>query len=396
MTQVDSWLSAALFGVLCLAVLTAWIDGAWPGFLIDSLVFGAGLAGCVNCLIRPRRLYLPSLAAAPLVGAGLGLWQIVSGATLNRWETLSASLYWAADGVVFLAAAQWFRDAARRERFFGWLVWFGVAVSAEAVLQLYSSHDRVFWRFPIRDPQVPMGPFLYHNHFAAFAALLLPLALARAMTVARHWLGPALMAATFAGAVLASASRSGALAVAIEAAAGLALGTARMRGALGRRLPRPVAIVALFAAFAAIAGWDTLWLRFHWGDSARVRYARASVAMIHASPWQGVGLGCWPSAYPMYATVDDGFVANQAHSDWLQWAAEGGLPFAAAMAWLAGALSLRAIRAGWALGIPAVFGLALADYPFEKPAVALLLFTLAGALCAESGEAETASSGILQ
>jgi O-antigen ligase len=141
-----------------------------------------------------------------------------------------------------------------------------------------------------------------------------------------------------------------------------------------------LALVALFATLAAIAGWDTLWLRLHWGDSARVRYARASLAMIQAAPWQGVGLGCWPSAYPMYATVDDGFVANQAHSDWLQWAAEGGLPFAVLIISFGAAVSLRALRSRWALGIAAVFGLALADYPFEKQAVALLLFTLAGAL----------------
>ncbi|MGP8243340.1 MAG: O-antigen ligase family protein [Bryobacteraceae bacterium] len=376
----DDKLPAALFAVLSLAVLTAWIDTPWAGFPIYALVFAIGLAACLDCPRRPRRLYLHPVAIVPFVAAGLGFWQIVSGATLNRWETLNASLFWSADGVVFLVAAQFFFDPARRERFLGWLIWFGAAVSVEAVLQLYSSRDRVFWHFPIRDPQIAMGPFLYHNHFAAFAALLLPVALARAVTGARRWLAPALMAATLGGAVMASASRSGALVVAVEVVLGLALGMVRIGGAFKRRLRRPLLVLALFAAFAAIAGWDTLWLRLHWGDSARLRYARASLAMIHAAPWHGVGLGCWPSAYPMYATVDDGFVANQAHSDWLQWASEGGLPLTALMISFAVALSLRALRSPWALGIPAVFALALADYPFEKPAVALLLFTLAGAL----------------
>jgi hypothetical protein len=181
---------------------------------------------------------------------------------------------------------------------------------------------------------------------------------------------------------MASASRSGAVVVGAELVLGLALAIAPMPGAFDRRLRRPFVVLALVAAFAAIAGWDTLWLRFHWGDDARLRYARASLAMIQAAPWHGAGLGCWPTAYPMYATVDDGLVANQAHSDWLQWAAEGGLPFAVLLLSLAAALSARALRSPWAIGIPAVFGLALADYPFEKPAVALLLFTVAGALVA--------------
>jgi hypothetical protein len=379
---VEDRLSAALFAVLCLAVLTAWIDSPWAAFPIYALIFATGLAGCLGCLWRPRRLFLPPLAVVPLAAAGLGFWQVGSAATLNRWATLNASLLWLADGVAFLVAAQLFLDSARRERFLGWLLWFGVAVSVEAVLQLYSSHDRVFWHFPIRDPQIPMGPFLYHNHFAAFCALLLPIALARAVAGARRWLTPALMAAALGGAVMASASRSGAVAAGVELALAMALATKPVHGAFGRSLHRPFVLLALVAAFAAVAGWDTLWLRFHWGDDARLRYARASLAMIQAAPWQGTGLGCWPAAYPMYATVDDGFVANQAHSDWLQWASEGGLPLAAALLWFAAALSARALRSRWAIGIPAVSALALADYPFEKPAVALLLFTLAGALVA--------------
>ena len=30
---------------------------------------------------------------------------------------------------------------------------------------------------------------------------------------------------------------------------------------------------------------------------------------------------------PHYAIVDIGAYANQAHNDWLQWTAEGGIPF---------------------------------------------------------------------
>jgi hypothetical protein len=50
-------------------------------------------------------------------------------------------------------------------------------------------------------------------------------------------------------------------------------------------------------------------------------------AMIHDRLWAGLGLGTWSAAYPAYASYDDGTFVNQAHNDWLQWGAEGGLPF---------------------------------------------------------------------
>ena len=55
---MEDRLSAALFAVLCLAVLTAWIDLPWAAFPIYALLFATGLAGCLGCLWRPRHLYL--------------------------------------------------------------------------------------------------------------------------------------------------------------------------------------------------------------------------------------------------------------------------------------------------------------------------------------------------
>jgi hypothetical protein len=68
--------------------------------------------------------------------------------------------------------------------------------------------------------------------------------------------------------------------------------------------------------------------------------------------------------------ADFGVFANQAHSDWLQWAAEGGLPFVLAIGTLL-TWSLRsAVRTVWGLGAVSVFLHALVDYPFSRPALA--------------------------
>ena len=74
--------------------------------------------------------------------------------------------------------------------------------------------------------------------------------------------------------------------------------------------------------------------------------------------------------YPQYAVIDLGDVfVNQAHSDWLQWGAEGGLPFAIAMVSLFVWLVRPAFRSIWGLGVVAVFVHAVVDYPFSRPAL---------------------------
>jgi hypothetical protein len=74
---------------------------------------------------------------------------------------------------------------------------------------------------------------------------------------------------------------------------------------------------------------------------------------------------------------------NQAHNDWAQWAAEGGLPFLALLLAVA-AWSLRpALRSLWGVGIVSVFVHALVDYPMQqRPALAAYFFALLGVLAA--------------
>ena len=69
--------------------------------------------------------------------------------------------------------------------------------------------------------------------------------------------------------------------------------------------------------------------------------------MVRDRPLAGFGLGTWSDAYPAYAHFDDGNFVNQAHNDWVQWAAEGGVPFFLIMLAIA-ALTVRpAIRSLW-------------------------------------------------
>jgi O-antigen ligase len=130
-------------------------------------------------------------------------------------------------------------------------------------------------------------------------------------------------------------------------------------------------MAVLFAAFGTVVGWESVWNRFWQSDPMQMRreLAVSSVHMIAAHPWFGVGLGAWPTVYPRYAIADFGVFANQAHSDWLQWTAEGGIPLGVAMLTLFVWCLRPAFRSVWGIGVIAVFLHAALDYPFSRPAL---------------------------
>jgi len=67
--------------------------------------------------------------------------------------------------------------------------------------------------------------------------------------------------------------------------------------------------------------------------------------------------------------MDIGAFANEAHNDWIQWTAEGGIPFGVAMATLLVWCVRPAWRSVWGLGVVAVMAHACVDYPFSRPAL---------------------------
>jgi O-antigen ligase len=113
----------------------------------------------------------------------------------------------------------------------------------------------------------------------------------------------------------------------------------------------------------------------------------STAAMIARFPVWGCGLGAWPAVYPEFALFDIGLQVNQAHCDWLQWAAEGGVPLLLAFVILAALLGRPLVRSVWGVGFLAVLMHASMDYPFHQlPAFTALLF------CTAIVAAETARS----
>jgi O-antigen ligase len=140
----------------------------------------------------------------------------------------------------------------------------------------------------------------------------------------------------------------------------------------GKRLSvKALALVGVTTALTLVVGFATASERFQAEalTLGRVQFAASTMHMIAMHPWIGWGLGAWPAVYPAFATFDPGALVNQAHSDWLQWTAEGGLPVGLAMLALTVWSFKPAIRSVWGIGAIAVLVHAAFDYPFSRPAV---------------------------
>jgi O-antigen ligase len=370
----------ALAALFFFAILTLWVPAYWPVTVFQVGVFG--LAGVALWRSRHSFPHFPYPLFPLLAAIAWGLLQWATGNTTYSFDTQSAIVRWATFLAVFLVGFSLFRDRRIASWFRSAMLWFGFAVAVLATVQTFTS-DKIFWLFSTPDTGV-MGPILNHNHYAAFIEVALPFALYEAARRERGGLLYAGIAAVMYASVIASTSRAGTVLATAEVVVAPVLlwvrGLASGR-AVGASLLR---MAVLFVAFTAVVGWGRVWDRFLTPDPMAIRreFAVSSLHMIAAHPWSGVGLGAWATAYPRYAILDPGTFANQAHSDWLQWTAEGGIPFGIALATLFCWCVAPAFRSVWGLGVIAVFLHAAVDYPFSRPAMGSWPILIIGMLAA--------------
>ncbi|MGC2400877.1 MAG: O-antigen ligase family protein [Acidobacteriaceae bacterium] len=375
-------LALFLIAGLCVATLTLWIPANWTVGLFESFVFL--LAGIAMVLGRtPVRGTVFPLFVLSFVVLWGGL-QFVAGWTINRFATERATFQWMTWAAIYYVGVVTLdqRDLARTVRTV--MVWFAAALSVEAILQAYLSPGTVYGVFPSGYHDFVMGPIVYHTHFAAFIEAVFPLALFRALRRNREgylFLGTSAVLLT---AMVVSASRGGLILVLAELITVVVL--AHRQNASGRRraLYLALALFVVTAVLVLIVGSERTSARFSSEALAQGRwqFALSTLHMIVARPFFGWGLGCWPAVYPAFATFDPGVIVNQAHSDWLQWTAEGGMPVGALMLALSVWSVKPAIRSIWGIGVLVVLVHAAFDYPFSRPAVGawpILILAMAAA-----------------
>lgn len=380
-------LAAILFtAILIFGILSMWVPARWALSAFQISVWALAAVRMVRRIGKGRSLSIHPTAV--LLGAAVvwGVIQVSAGWTVDWFKTLGEILDWITYLAVFALALELSADPRRREQFLSVVLWFGTAIAAISMLTVFSSPPGiVFWRFHAGSDLRTLGPFVYYNQYAAFIEAVLPLALVRAILDQRRRMLYSVMGALLLASVVAGGSRAGTILCLAEVIAIplVALGQRIIsRRTAGRVL---LASVTTLAVLGAVAGWNVIWKRLQEPNPYAVRkdFLLSSLEMVRDRPLTGFGLGTWSEVYPGFARFDDGLFANQAHSDWAQWAAEGGIPFFLLMAMVA-ALAIRpAFRSIWGLGLLSVFVHCCIDYPMrQRPALAAFFFALLGILSA--------------
>jgi O-antigen ligase len=376
--------SAIWLGVtLSVAALIQWVPGRWLNpslFQTSLLALGAAWAAAVA--YRPERMRW-SFPLLPLAAAaGWGVFQLLTGHTVNRWNTWMAVLNWTVNLAVFFAASQACGFPGVRKRMLQALLYFGFVLSVVSVLQYFSGGGKIFWAYQAYEGDM-LGPFVSRDRYAAFIELLLPIAVTGALrggVLLRY----AVMGAAMYASVIAGASRMGALLTTAEIAVVLAI--AWIAGSSSKSNLRSAAATLWLAAivFSAVVGWVVLWNRLQDPDPLKGRreMVTSAIAMVRDRPVFGFGLGSFQPVYPRYAIVDFGAVVNHAHNDWVEWAADGGIPFSLLLLSVAVWSISKALKNPWGIGIVAVFTHSVVDFPLQDPLIAIWLFGLLGAMAA--------------
>jgi O-antigen ligase len=374
--------AVALAGILFVSILTIWVAQRWSIRFFEAAIFALATAWSVRMIFFPfslqRSLVLALLAGAPLIG----LLQLVTGSTVNRWETWNAVLKWTAYLVSAFLVLQICSTSRIRELFLRSLLYFGAALSVVSVLQLFTSRGKLFWLFESGYTESVLGPFINPDHYAAFIELLLPLALFNAFAREEVVLSYTGIAAGMFASVIAGASRAGSVLVILESATILLLMSRRRTSSARKPSTVLISFLVLALVFTAVVGWTHLWQRFQDPDPylGRREMLFSTMAMIRDKPLNGFGLGNFANVYPAYAYFDTGSIVTHAHNDWAEWAAEGGLPFFALVLTAVIGTVPYAIRSPWGLGIIFVFLHSLVDFPMQQAPLALWVFVLLGAV----------------
>ncbi len=344
-------------------------------------------------------IYLPMLAYA-----GLILWQWASRHTAYPGNTLTGLVQLAACGAAFfLALNSLTQPRAMRHLCLGLWIFTGL-LSLEALLQLSTARGYIYW-FHNATYASPMGPYVYHNHYAGCLDLLFPLAIAGSLGWRPRqrgweiWTLRALIPLIAFASLVACNSRGGVLIFAFEALLFLLL--------VGRELRKyrhfVLSSLVLLVLIGGIANFSPLYHHLELLGNRRTSYSdrlRVTEDCLHIFAqhfWSGTGFNTFAVVYPAYQSKDNGQLWLFAHNDYAQMLAETGFAGLVCVA----AFLLFWILAGWRIfRMPAKspqrpFQLAawiagsgflaysIGDFQFHAPANALLFFLIAGMVFAQ-------------
>jgi O-antigen ligase len=357
--------SRLAFLTVCVAVVTTTLAYGTVHYWALA-VFALSAAGllclwCVDGLVLRSVLISRNSLQWPLLGMiVLGLFQLLplrasdnAGLSLVPTKSLSLDPYstrlvliQVASLLIYFAATLIFTDMPRRLRtLVRTITIFGFFLAMFGLTQSFTSDGtRVYW-FRQLSQSTAFGPFINRHHFAGYMELTiaLPLGLLFSGAIERYKRPLYAFAAAMMGvALIMTNSRGGIISLgaeilflAVVAGPGLNRGERRPRGqrirsALMRAGLAFGLIAVLIGATVAIGGSD-VFTRLLGTASAqdpttgRSHFWNVTVDVIKAYPIIGSGLGSFSVIYTRYDTRNGYLRLEQAHNDYLQTLADGGI-----------------------------------------------------------------------
>jgi O-antigen ligase len=386
-----------LRGISRVSVISAWIlFGALAAFALfigDYSQIAVHLASALLLLLAAAYLILnlrPPLrfSAAflcPLLVGLYGLGQTLWSDQKIVFNGLEKSSFWLTAAAIALLATQTLQKKSLAEDVRAAIAIFGSFEAVLSLLEQASHTGSYFWLFPSGFPDI-FGTFAYYNNFAQLIELTLPITLWEGVCHRAIRLPYLILAALQVGAVVSSSSRAGAVLVLAELFVVLLIASLKRCNSMS--LPVVALVLALSLGFTFAAGFHQVLQKLERPNQlANRRYLNeSSLRMVETRPLTGWGLGAYVPVYKMFALYDDGTWVNQAHNDYLEWAAEGGIPYALLMVLLVIWTIRPALRSVWGIGLLAFALHALVDYPFARLGTCGWYFALAGMLSAQQGK----------
>jgi O-antigen ligase len=286
------------------------------------------------------------------------------------------------------------------------VAWAGLAVSVAATIARAVAPGRLYGLWDPGVGTITFGPFVNRNHMGTWLVMALPLVggytaaraasvdlrpgrLAAILDATQIWLIGSVGAMFMA--TIVSLSRSAFIGL-IAAAVCAGVLSARRRGAIAAAWILAIVVAGGLIA-VAVPKTGLLMARFERPDTeaewSRPEIWRETLPIVADFALTGTGVGTYGTAMLVYQTADRRLFFNQAHNQYLQLAAEGGLLLivplgVAAIAWTAAVRrQLRQdrtpvfwIRLGAVAGIAGVLTQSVWETGLRLPANALLFATI--------------------
>lgn len=377
---LDNAIAASLLLVVIFAALAHGVVEPWSIFVFELATVALALLWTIKAVADKKlRLVIPQtiwpLGALVLLGLaqsvswndGAGFRQSLS---LDVESTRGTVLILCSLLTLSILAANFLNSEVRLLTLTQFLVFFGAVMGVFGLVQYFSGSADVYWT---RHAEAsPFGPFFNRDHFAGYMELLI--ALPVALIATGYVRGEKRMvygiAAMFMGvAAIFTLSRGGMISIFAEMIFIAAMSFRRHRAMTAPKGPGKARIVTGVAAVAAILAaivTGVIWIgaepvinRIATGDpnssdlsrtqtfySVRGEIWENTWTMIRHNPLMGVGLGAYETAYPIYARENGTQgVTAEAHNDYLEILAVGGVIGATSALWFILAL-FRAIGRG--------------------------------------------------